>query len=336
MKLALDRIYEALSAVPRVDTDRPVYSVGPVPDFPGYFVGKDSDERACLLITVADRDTRHHAPIRLESLEVQFEVHSLVRSAGQIAEGTFTVIRCRSSEPAIIRYFLSVGQTILRILGAQPARAAIAQAVNRLALIFQRLQNPPSRSVNGLFGELFLIRHSRNPWRALAAWRVQEASRFDFSSGDIRLDVKTASGRIRAHTFSYDQCNPPPATIAVVASLFVERAAGGISLRELMREIEALANANAELVMKLHEIVSATLGNALQEALGIRFDQRIAVSSLRFYDLRSIPAIRSDPPAGVSDVHFRSDLSALTGTPVEALIARDPALSDFLPGPDST
>jgi len=49
MKLALDRIYEALSAVPRVDTDRPVYSVGPVPDFPGYFVGKDSDERACLL-----------------------------------------------------------------------------------------------------------------------------------------------------------------------------------------------------------------------------------------------------------------------------------------------
>ena len=121
-----------------------------------------------------------------------------------------------------------------------------------------------------------------------------------------------------------------------MASLFVERAAGGISLRELMREIEALANANAELVMKLHEIVSATLGNALQEALGIRFDQRIAVSSLRFYDLRSIPAIRSDPPAGVSDVHFRSDLSALTGTPVEALIARDPALSDFLPGPDST
>src|ERR1700731_1831091 len=114
MKLALNRIYEALSAVPRVDTDRPVYSVGPVPDFPGYFVGKDSDERACLLITVADRDTRHHAPIRLE-----------------------------------------------------------------------RLENPPARSVNGLFGELFLIRHSRNPWRALAAWRVQESSRFDFSSGDI-------------------------------------------------------------------------------------------------------------------------------------------------------
>jgi hypothetical protein len=335
MKPALDRIYEALSAVPPVDSERPVYSVGAVPGFPGYFIGKDRDESACILITVADRNSRRHAPIRLESLEVQFEVRSIVKAADQVSEGTFTVIRCRSAEPEIVRYFLSVGETILRILGAQPGGAAIAHAVNRLALIFQRLQNPPTRPVNGLFGELFLIRKGSNPARALAAWRIQESSRFDFSAGDLRLDVKTANGRIRAHTFSYDQCNPPHATIAIAASLFVERAPGGISLSELVREIEALAGVNTDLVMKLHDIVSATLGNALQEAMSIRFDERLAASSLRFYDLNAIPAIRSELPIGVGDVHFRSDLSLAAAITIEKLIEREPGLADLLPDPEA-
>ena len=83
------------------------------------------------------------------------------------------------------------------------------------------------------------------------------------------MDVKTTNGRIRAHSFSYEQCNPPPGTIAVAASLFVERAAGGVSLRELVLEVERLAGSSTELVLKLHDIVTGTLGNALPEALGI-------------------------------------------------------------------
>lgn len=167
----------------------------------------------------------------------------------------------------------------------------------------------------------------------LAAWRSKYSSRFDFSSGDIRLDVKTASGRVRAHTFSHDQCNPPPGTVALVASLFVERSASGLSLQELIRSIEAVAGNDSDLVMKLHDLVAETLGNALQEALCTQFDAKLAASSLHFYDLRGIPAIRGDPPAAVSDIHFRSDLSGTPFIDPEALIEREPALSDFLPDP---
>jgi hypothetical protein len=71
----------------------------------------------------------------------------------------------------LIRYFLSIGESILRILGPNPIRSAVAHAVNRLAAIFQRLQDPPTRPVNGLFGELYLIRSSRNPARMVAGWR---------------------------------------------------------------------------------------------------------------------------------------------------------------------
>jgi hypothetical protein len=234
-------------------------------------------------------------------------------------------------EPELIRYFFSIGETILRILGPHPIRSAVAHAVNRLAAIFQRLHDPPTRPVNGLFGELFLIRSSRSPASILTAWRPKDSSRFDFSAGDIRLDVKTAGGRVRAHTFSHEQCNPPPGTVALVASLFVERSSSGLSIQKLVHSIEALIGNDSDLIMKLHEVVSETLGNALQEGLNVQFDAKLAASSLRFYDLRAIPAIRGDLPAGVSDIHFRSDLS---GTPVittEFLAAQEPALSDFLP-----
>jgi Putative PD-(D/E)XK family member, (DUF4420) len=331
METSLDRLYHQLISVPSADATRLIYSVAALTTYPGCFVGKDSHDRACILIAVADRDVRHHAPIRLESLDVQFDVRTLIKTQGQVSEGIFTVLRCRSPEPELVRYFLSISETILRILGAQPTRSAIAQAVNRLAIIFQRLQSPPTRSINGLFGELFIIRHSRSPSRVLTAWRPKDSSRFDFSSADARLDVKTASGRMRTHTFSYDQCNPPPGTVAMVASLFVEQTASGASLREFILAIETLAIANSDLVMKLHDIVAETLGNSLQEALSICFDERLAASSLQFYDLRSIPAIRTDPPAGVSDIHFRSDLSGLPGIPIEKLVEREPELSDFLP-----
>jgi hypothetical protein len=333
MEHFLERIYNGLSAVPAADKERLIYSVAPLPMYPGSFVGKDSHDRACVLIAVSDLIAGHSAPIRLESLEVQFDVRSLVKDLGQVREDTFTVIRCRSLAPELTRYFLSIGETILRILGPHPTRSAVAHAVNQLAVIFQRLQSPPTRTVNGLFGELILITNSRNPPHLLSAWRLKDSSRFDFSSGDLRLDVKTASGHLRAHTFSYDQCNPPPGTVALVASLFVEQSSSGPSLRDVVRRIEASAGDDSDLVMKLHDVVAETLGNALQEALSIRFDEKLAASSLCFYDLRAIPAVRSQPPTGVSDIHFRSDLSGAAAASIETLIERDPALLDFVPAP---
>jgi hypothetical protein len=241
------------------------------------------------------------------------------------------VVRCRSVDAEIIRYFLSVAETLLRILGPNPSHAEIGDAVTRFAHIFKRLQSPATRSVSGLFGELFLIRQSRSPFRALAAWRLQDTSRFDFNAGSVRVDVKAAGGRQRIHTFSYDQCNPPSGTTAVVASLFVEQTAGGMSLRELIREIEVLVATNTELVLKLHDTVAETLGLTLREALSVRFDYRLAASSLQFFDLRSIPALRNEPPSGVSDIHFRSDLSGTPQADVRRLLENEPSLGDFLP-----
>jgi hypothetical protein len=182
--------------LPIPSADHPIYAVAHIPGYPAYFLGKDNNANACLLIAAPDEASRRHVPIRLESLEVAFDIPSVIRRAGKVSEGTFTVVRCRSNDGEVVRYFLSVAETLLRILGPSPSRLAISNAITRLAHIFQRLQNPATRSVNGLFGELFLICESQSPFRALAAWRTHDTSRFDFNAGSVRIDVKTAHSHL--------------------------------------------------------------------------------------------------------------------------------------------
>lgn len=329
MPLYLARIYAGIVPARMVEPGVS-YSVAAIPEMPRYFVGKSTDDAASLLISTGEGD-RPRTPIRLENLEVQFNVPASVRCGADSSDGIFTIIRCRSGEPGITDYFLTTAEAIVGLLGPEPSELDITRAVNRLTVIFQRLRNSPLRSIVGLFGELFVIYQARDHVEAIRAWRVEETSRFDFAAGDVRLETKTTSGRVRSHTFSYDQCNPPPGTVAIVASLLAERLDEGVTLRTLLGEIEQSVQDHPELVLKLRETVAATLGTGLNDGLGVAFDVRLAQSSLRFFDLREIPAIRSELPPGVGNVQFQSDLSALAALPIRELERRNAAIACFLP-----
>jgi hypothetical protein len=328
----LEGVFAALAPLAGENPDKPVYAARPIRGYESYLIGKDREGHACLLVATGEQSGRLASPIRLENLDVQFELRCHLRHNNEPERtGVFTVVRCRSLDQETVRYFLSVCDTILGMVGDKPKQRDVALAVHRLAAIFQKMQKPPTRPVNGLFGELHFIARSGSPPRAMTAWRVDETARFDFAEGNVRIDVKSAAGRLRTHTFSYEQCNPPPGTLAVVASLFVERSPGGIALRALIGEIETSIAAYPDLVLKLHEVVTATLGASLTEALPMTFDAKLADSSLRLFDLREVPGIRGPLPAGVSDVHFRSDLSALQARCVASLVDRDPVFGGLLP-----
>ena len=332
MTVSLNTLFETIGVPTSDNRVKPLYAVLPVPGYQSYFVGKDSGSHACLLVTTIDDSQRQPPPIRLESLDVQFELPCRLKNGREPAKnGQFTIIRCQSLDRETVRYFLSVCEIVLRTIGDNPARREIASAVRRLAVIFQKTQKPPARTVNGLFGELYLISRSSNPVRALTAWRIDDAARFDFVDGDARLDVKTTSSRERTHIFSYEQCNPPPGTIAVAASMFVERVSRGIALRSLLDHIAEVVGPQIDLALKLHEVTASTLGTSLNEALSLSFDEKLAQSSLCFFNLTELPAIRGPLPTGVSDVRFRSDLSMSNAISIVDLIALDPVFSSLLP-----
>ena len=284
----------------------------------------------CLLL--GSGETTVHAPIRLTALEVRFSVPCLI-ATGDAAECTekLTTIVCTSCDEETQRYFAHVAETILRIVGPNPSIHAIASAVQRLIELFQRLSRPATRSVIGLFGELYAIHQSRSPKVAVQAWRSSVDDRFDFSIDDVRLEVKASSERVRAHNFSLEQCNPPNGTSGLLLSLLVESSGGGLSIQELIERIQRQLEGDADLILRLQETVAATLGDTTLTALAMRFDEGLARSSLQAYELERIPAIREGVPHEVTQVRFRSDISRTMPADLDALGQRSHRLRDLLP-----
>lgn len=306
-----------------------MYSVASVPDFSSHLIGKDEKSRPCLLLKASNRSSRRYGNIRLEKIEANLDVACTVRLGATAHEENFTVVRCRAVERELVSYFWYICEALLSAVGNAPTIEEVSDALHAISVIFQKLNSPPSRNVNGLFGELFLIRNCSNPGAALAAWRVDQTARFDFSNGSSRLEVKTTSGRTRVHTFSYAQCNPPENSIALIASMFVEQVGVGISLHNLIRDIEGRVG-SGELTLKLHALVASTLGAATAEAMEICFDEQLSSDSLSFFNAVSIPALRGELPLGVSNVGFQSDLSRVSALSPDDVRSLDPWIASFL------
>jgi hypothetical protein len=301
--------------------DEGSFRVRSIPGYERHYVGRNSTGHPSLLLGSAPG--AFHAPVRLAMIEARFgNQHRIHPVDGDEREELLSVITCTSQDAQAHAYFLHVCGMILRIVGPNPALQDIVQVVQRLIELFRRLSRPASRSLNGLLGELFLIAASRDVRAAVAAWRSTDIDRFDFSTGNVRLDVKASAERLRVHHLSAEQCQPLAGTVGLLASLFIEGSGGGQSLRELVAVIEAVLGGNDDLILKVQETIAESLGESLPTAMGARFDDRLALASLRFYDLATVPAIREGVPPEVSGVHFRSDLAraeALTEADVQSM-----------------
>ena len=313
MAESLVELFKGIDA-PSVATDdnRIRYSVREVRDVGNYYVGMNERRHAALLISASIGRRRQAAPIGLARLDVQCDLPCHIERPGaSVEERRFTVIRCLDSDAKAVEYFFSVCGTIIQILGETPTQAQIRSTVHRLVAIFQKTHIPSRTAVSGLFGELYVVSRSVDPRRLMAAWRIDPAARFDFVDGDARLEVKTTSRRSRSHIFSYEQCNPPVGAVGLVASIQTEQVSRGLTIKAVVEEIEKQVAGRIDLLLKLHEVVAATLGAGVGKAMGMAFDEALVMASLRYYDLRTIPAIRAPLPVGVSGVLFRVDLESV-------------------------
>jgi hypothetical protein len=331
MFAGLSQILKAIPPLPQALDSQPIrYHVLPIRNAAGHYFGRTSDGFPCMLLGSRDRAAR--APIRLAAIEVSFAALCRIAIPDEAERmETLTAVCCTSTDPEMQGYFVHVCETILRIVGPAPCLRDIVEAVRRLVDLFQKLSRPPRRSIAGLFAELFVIHAASAPSAAVRAWRSTVDDRFDFSIDDLRLEVKAGSTRQRAHHFSLEQCMPPPGTTGILVSLFVETSGGGLALLDLMRGIEQQLGGECDLVMKLQEATADALGASAPAAFQMRFDEKLARTSLQLYDLLAVPAVRAGIPAEVSQVRFRADLSRTPAASITALSARCPRARDLLP-----
>ena len=249
------------------------------------------------------------APIILQNLSVLHNVDCRMQdSDGGSSIHRLSVIRCRGDDPLLHEYFLRALTPVLASLPARPAREQVVGAIATLIELFRRATQPPRKTVQGLWAELFVIRAAPDPAFLLRCWHIAPEDRFDFAEDTQRLEVKTASGRVRTHRFSHEQLRPVAGTVVVIASVLMERSAGGQSVNDIVDEIRQLV-ADPDLLLRLDAVIADTLGSDWRAAQEDRFDRQLAAESLRFLDARTIPSVPAELPPEVTDVHFCVDLS---------------------------
>lgn len=286
------------------------FSVVPVPGFPHTRIGKGVDGEPALLVTTdALGWSASLPPIRLTHLSVQHGLRCRIEAGRRTTEATFAVVRLVASDRTLADYFLEVLPPVIRRIGELPTSESLHVALTGLVELFRSLGDPPRKSIQGVWAELFVLARAANPAVLAAAWHRMPEERFDFAEGDQRVEVKSAAGRRRCHHFSLEQARPPTGATVLIASVLLERSTGGTSLGDLLARIRSHLGGAPGLAASTEGVVAASLGSALPEALGAAFDEELALSSLRFYWGQSIPCVETPLPSRVSDVHFTADLS---------------------------
>lgn len=306
------------------------YTVLTLPGCPEHFLGRSQQGRPALLFSTSE-GPQPGPPVELANIGVISNVRCRIRQGGEEASRQLTVVQCLASDTETQTYFLKVAQQFLASPSDHPTPAQIVEVIHRLVALFARLSQPARKTARGLFGELLMIEWSSDPHAALDAWHAAPDDRYDFVLSDLRLEVKTSSMRARTHGFSFEQCAPPPSVIAIVASMFLEQAGGGTSMRELVERIEARLESDTEQIVKLHTVIADSLGEGAQTAMRQRFDEHLARSSLLLVDIAAVPAIRGELPLGVSGVRFKSDIAGLDPLRAADLSAENSAARALLP-----
>ncbi|MDA9475075.1 hypothetical protein XI03_11305 [Bradyrhizobium sp. CCBAU 65884] len=273
-----------------------------------FYAGRDNRGNAAVLIETSD--SGRTVPLRLAGIEATFSMpYTIVEQGKASTNKTLTAIVCTIRDDDVVGYFANLMESVLPFIGRNPSTSKVADTVRQLVELFQKLRAPARRSLVGLVGELSVIEIARDVALAVKSWRSDPQERFDFAIGKLRLDVKASSNRQRVHEISFEQANPPSGATGLIASVWVEPLAGGISLADLLRSIEEKIAEQPDGILRLRSVVASTLGDSLPQAMLWRFDGQLARSSMRYFDASIIPAIRPPLPPNVSSARFVSDLS---------------------------
>ena len=93
-----------------------------------------------------------------------------------------------------------------------------------------------------------------------------------------------------------------------MVSIQVEPSAAGSSLVQLVAEVASRVRLVDDAV-RLTTTVGAVIGTLWTEYSSARFDDSLALSSMRFYRAETVPRVPLPIPVTVSQVEFVSDLS---------------------------
>jgi len=295
-----------------------VFNALPIPGYQFVRLAIDIEGNPVLLLSVTNKlKSIALKNFRLKYLNLTQNLKCRISENGTMTFETFTIISFNCEERHLQEYFLRISESLVKSLNSKPTQEQVIETINRFVEIFRSLTDTPTNTVQGLWSELFLIDNSRQPITLLDYWHNTPEEKFDFNSGEEKIEVKSTSNFERIHYFSSTQLTPPAGSNVLIASIFVRQDNRGLSIQQLIDNIKNKIQDDTSLTEKLNNIVCRTLGSSLEQSIKIKFDYNIAKESLQYFNYRDICKIEEvHIPSEVSDVKYKSDLTSITPTNV--------------------
>lgn len=300
-----------------------VFSTAVIDDRTGTRLGVSSESLALMLPAVGGGDA--DVDVRYANLVVRRRAVCRIVESGMESSGTYAVVECVSPDPQVRDTFLDVVEWL--VPDGPLTAAEVRSIISSLVRLFQLSEIPPRTSVVGLWGELWLMTTSSDPAAMARAWHTGTHERWDFSTADLRLEVKTSTGA-RRHHFSLEQLLGPDRVPVRVASIVTTQLAGGPSIRSLLDVVLALID-DADLRAQTVDVAMSSLGSGWPSGRLASFDADLARATLRVLDATAIPSV-GPPPPEVSAVTFVVDVEDVE--PVVASGEAEPELIRTLAG----
>lgn len=275
-----------------------------------------SEEGFTKFFVVASEGGNMMKNLNAELLSVEYDtLCNIVEGEEHVDSQRFTIITLRSDIEQLQKMFIDVFLMMLRTLPQKPTKIAIASKVESLLSIFSKLKKRPTHKLQGLWAEMLLIEQSPNPTIVAKAWHSTPESKYDFTMGKDKVEVKSTTSENRIHRFALDQLNPTPNSRLLVCSVIVRESAkdeNGLSVFDIYDSISHKISSD-ETRLHVYDVMIATLGSDFYVAQKKYFDYSSACDSLALYESADIPKIdKTNIPEHVTEVKFSADLSHLT------------------------
>lgn len=285
-------------------------SVESLPSVAHHKIGVSANGQPIFFIKCEASAKANFLDSNLEFIAVQFSREcQLSNNQRNVEKGIYTVIYLKTYSVDFQAYFLEVILLVIKKLQAIPTLQELKIEVEKLIELFSKFSKPPTKTVQGLWGELFVIAQSKKPAYLIQAWHSSAADKFDFNDGVDKIEVKSTSKTKRIHHFSIEQLNPNPNSELIIASVFVVETGVGESIFDLVKRIEEKIK-DCDLSFRMNQIIAQTLGREILKSFDMYFDYHLALDSLQLYESKNIPSIEvQSVPSEITNVHFDIDLT---------------------------
>jgi hypothetical protein len=275
----------------------------------GVWVAKDAAALPQLLIAPGTNKPGA-AKLVLRHIEIEPQCVCSVQKQGDVVERLECIrVRCLTAEPELQDFFFRTHGALLESLGSQRVASTTLDALETVAELFRGFSNRPTKTLQGLWAELFLLSRARSIEAAAHAWQITSRALVDFVDGSEAVEVKSSATDSRRHHFKLEQLIPREGERWVVASFMLREDPSGTSLQQLWKRIEARLELNPSARMHVATQIAQALGDAWRYSESYRVDEESAALSVRFFDSRDVPRVEVGVNPAISDVQFVADLS---------------------------